>query len=333
MKKVLLYFCLSIITINLFAEIKISTNEIKVGIHYSIDTSVNIRKFPSLSAEKIGKVNLGDKIEVLEKTEVYFESEGIYDCFYKIKFDSGIGYMFGGYISDNTETLRFDGNEFSYFDKLYNYKIKLPKRISSQTFYKYSENNDFIRNHYQKYDEENFSYLPKDNKDYFIYIDFAYESPSLEELISAERILKNEKEDFKEFSFSKAMLFATDDSTHSIIKKELVYYKISDIKILKNQFSNTAFISYKLLEIDEPYYVDATEFVTLQNGEFKIKRRCANYARDGIYSAENTFIFPNDNGGEKNTIRITGKYIKGNEITEEYDERIFWNGKDFVEKN
>lgn len=187
--------------------------------------------------------------------------------------------MFGGYISDNAETLRFDENEFSYFDKLYDYKIKLPKRISSQTFYKYSENNDFIRNHYQKYNEEDFSYLPKDNKGYFIYIDFAYESPSLEELIAAEKILKTEKEDFKEFSFSKAILFATDDSAHSLIK-----------------------------------------------------RRCANYARDGIYSAENTFIFPNDKDGEKNTIRITGKYIKGNEISEEYDEKIFWNGKDFVEK-
>ncbi len=279
MKKALLYFCLSIISINLFAEMKISTKEIKKGIHYSIDTSVNIRKFPSLSAEKMGKVNLGDKIEVLEKTEIYFEAEGIYDCFYKIKCDSGTGYMFGGYISDNAETLRFEGNEFSYFDKLYDYKIKLPKRISSQTFYKYSENNDFIRNHYQKYNEEDFSYLPKDNKSYFIYIDFAYESPSLEELIAAEKILKTEEEDFKEFSFSKAILFATDDSAHSLIKKEFVYY-----------------------------------------------------ARDGIYSAENTFIFPNDKGGEKNTIRITGKYIKGNEISEEYDERIFWNGKDFVEK-
>lgn len=95
----------------------------------------------------MGKVNLGDKIEVLEKTEIYFEAEGIYDCFYKIKCDSGTGYMFGGYISDNAETLRFEGNEFRYFDKLYDYKIKLPKRISPQTFYKYSENNDFIRNH------------------------------------------------------------------------------------------------------------------------------------------------------------------------------------------
>ena len=119
MKKALLYFCLSIISINLFAEMKISTKEIKKGIHYSIDTSVNIRKSPSLSAEKMGKVNLGDKIEVLEKTEIYFEAEGIYDCFYKIKCDSGTGYMFGGYISDNAETLRFEENEFSYFDKLY----------------------------------------------------------------------------------------------------------------------------------------------------------------------------------------------------------------------
>ena len=82
---------------------KISTNEIKNGIHYSIDSSVNIRKTPSLSAEKIGKVNFGDKIEVLEKTEIYFESEGIYDCFYKVKCDLGIGYMFGGYISDNAD--------------------------------------------------------------------------------------------------------------------------------------------------------------------------------------------------------------------------------------
>ena len=86
MKKILLLlFALLGLSINLFAEIKISTKELKKGMHYSIDSNVNIRKEAALSSEKIGKVNTGDEIEVLEKTEVYFESEGIYDYFYKVK--------------------------------------------------------------------------------------------------------------------------------------------------------------------------------------------------------------------------------------------------------
>ena len=182
MKKVFLFSCLFFISLNLFANMKISTNEIKNGIHYSIDSSVNIRKTPSLSAEKIGKVNFGDKIEVLEKTEIYFESEGIYDCFYKVKCDLGIGYMFGGYISDNTDFFPDNGNNLTYFDKLYNYEISIPKRISESSFYKYKDQSDFIRCHYQEYTEESFSYLPKDNKGYYVYVEFADETPSINEL-------------------------------------------------------------------------------------------------------------------------------------------------------
>ena len=332
MKKVFLFSCLFFISLNLFANMKISTNEIKNGIHYSIDSSVNIRKTPSLSAEKIGKVNFGDKIEVLEKTEIYFESEGIYDCFYKVKCDLGIGYMFGGYISDNTDFFPDNGNNLTYFDKLYNYEISIPKRISESSFYKYKDQSDFIRYHYQEYTEESFSYLPKDNKGYYVYVEFADESPSINELTEVGQLLKSEKEKSLVFTFSKASLFAINKSKNINVKKELIYKNISDLKITKKQFVNTTFITYNFKEVSEPHYVEGIDFVTLQNREFKIKRRCANYARDGIYSAQNTFIYPDDKDGEKNTIRIIGKYLQGNDVTEEYDEKIYWNGIDFVEK-
>ncbi|MCR5763483.1 MAG: SH3 domain-containing protein [Treponema sp.] len=332
MKKVFLISCLFLISLNLFAGIRISTKDIKAGTHYSIDSSVNIRKNPSLSAEKLGKVNFGDKIEVLEKTEVYFESEGIYDCFYKINCSLGIGYMFGGYISDNAEDSLGNGSNLTYFDKLYDYEIKIPKRISEKSFFKFAEKSNFIGQHYVKYSKEDHSYLPGNNEGYYIYIDFAGESPSIEELTENGRLLANEKEDPLIFNFSKASLFAISKSKSTSIKKDLVYEKISDLKILKDQFANTTFISYKMLEASEPHYVEGREFVTLQDGEFKIKRRCANYARDGIYSAQNAFIFPDDKEGEKNTIRIIGKYLQGNEVTGEYDEKIYWNGKDFAER-
>ena len=29
---------------------------------------------------------------------------------------------------------------------------------------------------------------------------------------------------------------------------------------------------------------------------------------------------------------LIGKYLQGNDVTEEYDEKIYWNGIDFVEK-
>lgn len=318
MKKSIFVIFLLFISLNLFAEVKISTGELKTGIHYSVDSAVNIRKAPSLTSEKIGKVNLADKVEVLEKTEVYFESEGIYDCFYKVKCNCGIGYMFGGYISDNADNLLFDGENRLYFDKLYNYKITIPEKLSSNNFYKYAEDNGFIAMHYRE-----------NSKGDYTYVDFAYESPSLEELLKVEKVLMKEKENPKEFSFSKVILFSADDS--HVVKNELVYSKIDEIKIIKNQFTNTSFISYKLLEVNEPNYIDATEFVTFQNGNFIVKRRYSNYARSGLYQAYNTFIMPLDKGGAKDTIRIIGKYTQSNEITEEYDETIFWNGKDFID--
>ena len=134
------------------------------------------------------------------------------------------------------------------------------------------------------------------------------------------------------FSFSKASLFAFNKAKSINIKKELIYKKISELKILKNQFTNTTFISCKMVEASEPHYAEGIELITLQNGAFEIKRRCVTYARDGIYSAQNTFIFPNDKAGEKNYIRIKGKYFRGNEISEEYESKIFWNGMDFIEQ-
>ncbi len=330
-KKLFLFNFLFFSSFNLFAGMKISTNEIKIGIHYSIGSSVNIRKTPSLSAAKIGKLNFGDKIEVLEKTQKYFESEGIYDCFYKIKTDQGIGYMFGGYISDNADFLE-NGNKLTYFDKLYNYEIRIPKRLSEKSFYKHAEKSDFVRQHYEKYTKEKFSYLPEENNGYFVYVEFAGESPSLEELSDAGKFFANENEESMIFSFSKASLFAFNKAKSINIKKELIYKKISELKILKNQFTNTTFISCKMVEASEPHYAEGIELITLQNGAFEIKRRCVTYARDGIYSAQNTFIFPNDKAGEKNYIRIKGKYFRGNEISEEYESKIFWNGMDFIEQ-
>lgn len=319
MKKVLLSLCLSVISVSLFAEIKIATKEIKKGIHYSVDSSVNIRKEASLSSEKIGKVNLGDKIEVLEKTDVYFESEGIYDCFYKIKCAAGTGYMFGGYISDNADNLIFENKEYVYFDKSYDCSIYIPKKISSKTFYNLSADNQSVLRPYFM-----------DNDSVFDYTEFAGESPSLEKLIEIEKILRKVKGETFERKFSKASLYTKNGST--IKKTDLIYNKISEISILKNQFKNASFLLLKIIEYTDMGYVDATDLITFQNGEFKLKRRCATSAQDGIYSSTNTFIFPNDEGGEKDTIIIKGKYLQGTKVTEEYNEKSIWDGKNFIDK-
>lgn len=321
MKKFLLSLCLLLISVSLFAEIRSTTKELKKGIHYSVDSSVNIRKEASLSSDKIGKVNLGDKIEVLEKTDVYFESEGIYDCFYKIKCNAGTGYMFGGYISDNDDNLIFESKEYVYFDKCYDCTINIPKKISSKFFYNLSDDNKSVLRPYFMYDEDS---------DFYNYTEYAGEAPSLEKLLEIEKILRKVKGEIFERKFSKASLYAKNSS--AIKKTELIYDKISEISILKNQFSNTSFLLLKIIEYSDMGYVDAIDFITFQNGEFKLKRRCATSAQDGIYSSTNTFIFPNDEGGEKNTIRIKGKYLQGTKVTEEYDVKAIWDGKNFIDK-
>ena len=85
--------------------------------------------------QKIGKINTGDKIKVVKKTDIYKVSGGIYDCFYEVESDVGKGYVFGAYISDNTETLVFEGNKQVYFDKLHNYTIKIPTKIDAVDFF------------------------------------------------------------------------------------------------------------------------------------------------------------------------------------------------------
>lgn len=306
---------------NLFAQAKISTNELKKGTHYSIDSSVNIRSDASLKSEKIGKVNLGDKIEVLEKTEVYFESEGIYDCFYKVKADCGTGYMFGGYISDNADEAVFDGKNKIYFDKIYRYSVKIPLEVE----YSFLEN----------LSKENYTfatkwYRPGADFDIFEYVEFADEEPTFDDLVKLSSILKGQKGKTEEKSLTKALIFTKDGS--SIETNNLTYNKISEISLVKNQFKNATFIAMKVEDISAVGYVDATDFYTFQNGKLVNKRRFANSASEGMYHSENVFVFPNDKGGEKNTVRIIGKYFQNNKVTEEYDVKTVWNGKDFIDK-
>lgn len=323
MKKIIFTLLILLCTAyNLFAELKISTKELKNGIHYATNSSVNIRKEASLSSEKIGKVNIGDRVEVLEKTNVYFESDGMYDCFYKVKTNSGTGYMFGGYISDNADLLLFQGKEQVYFDKLYDYEIKLPQKIKYKDYNKLSEDKQSVLNRYYHPDYE--------NEDYLIYTEYVDESPSFEQLLKMENILKKAGEKSIQKNFSKLSLFTQNKS--SFEKKDIIYYTISDVTLLKNQFTNTSFIKLKFIDAGDFSSVDAIELYTFQNGKFVNKRRCAYYAQEEIYQGVNTFIFPDEIGGEKDTIKIKGKYLAGNKITEEYDLKIIWDGKDFVEQ-
>lgn len=322
MKKNCLFSLLFFISFNLFAEIKISTEVIKSGMHYSIDSSVNVRSEPNLKSDKIGKVNLGDKVNVLEKTEVYFESEGIYDCFYKVECSFGTGYMFGGYISDNADNLVFNGKEQVYFDKKYDYLVSIPSEISIDFATNLEEEDkDVLKKHY--YMTEDFDILE--------FVEYADETLTMETFMRLEKILKNANSKSKkiEKSFSKLTFFTKENS--KIIQNECVYSNISKSSIIKDQFSNYSFIALNIKEIQEPHYVEATDFYTFQNGRFVNKRRFATYARDGIYHSENTFVFPSDKDGKKNTVRIIGKYFSGNEVTEEYDVKTVWNGTDFID--
>ena len=88
------------------------------GQYYILDYPINIRSQPNLGGEIIGKLNLHDRIEIIQPMNNIQSIEGIWANWYKIKFNGIIGYIFGGYIAVNRLVFDIDKNgidDFVYF--------------------------------------------------------------------------------------------------------------------------------------------------------------------------------------------------------------------------
>ncbi|MCL2764938.1 MAG: leucine-rich repeat protein [Treponema sp.] len=90
---------------------------ISPGIYYMLKGSVNIRNQPNINGEIIGRLRLHDQIEVINAySEEIRTEDGVKQGWYKIRYESLEGYVWGGYIARDAFTYDFGNNDgISYF--------------------------------------------------------------------------------------------------------------------------------------------------------------------------------------------------------------------------
>ena len=132
MKKCFFYILLILFSLNLFAE-EPGGYFFGSGEYYIMDTNINVRNSPSLEGAKIGKVNLGDKITVIETEKNLVQIDNFFGYWVKIKYNNSYGYIFSKYIAVKTYPI------------LRNSKEKIFVRFSSTShhFYNCNLENDF----------------------------------------------------------------------------------------------------------------------------------------------------------------------------------------------
>lgn len=75
-------------------------NEFKSGdIVYLFGDNVNLRTEPTSESETLGLLEIGECIEIVEKTDIEIKLNGIESPWYKVKYAGKIGYILGGLIS------------------------------------------------------------------------------------------------------------------------------------------------------------------------------------------------------------------------------------------
>lgn len=75
-------------------------NEFKKGeIAYLFGNNVKLRTEPSPVSETLALLKIGQSIEIVEKTNIENNFNGIQSPWYKVKYDEKIGYILGGLIS------------------------------------------------------------------------------------------------------------------------------------------------------------------------------------------------------------------------------------------
>ncbi|GHV09007.1 hypothetical protein FACS189485_21140 [Spirochaetia bacterium] len=88
------------------------------GYYYILDYPINIRSRPDLQGEIIGKLNLNDRVQIIQCMENIQYIDNVYSYWYKINFNEISGYIFGGYIALNRLTYDIDKNgidDYIYF--------------------------------------------------------------------------------------------------------------------------------------------------------------------------------------------------------------------------
>jgi len=290
---------------------------------FIIDSNVNIRDKPSIQANILGKLQKGDPVKIINKTEIKIVSEQISDWFYEVETPKGNGYVFGGFISDFSKEIESSGKKYTLFSKQYNISIAYPDKINSTAF-------DSVYSKLSEDDRELIKrWYTEDNQFYTNY----YQIENLDQAVSLDKIISkyfNSTDKNRKIDFSKLKLLAK--SNKGIIETEYLPNKIKKLKVYENAFDNVTIISIHQVSIGEAEINDDELLYVIENNQFTRKRRLSYYSQSGIYQGLNKFVFPNDIGGKKNTIIIKGENLTGNTVDITYQLELVWNGKDFIEK-
>ena len=82
----------------------------------SFGENVNVRNLPNANASRIGKLSLGEVVEVLEKSDNMLTQNGYSEAWYKVKVvpigaDTYQGWVWGGLLAKTVETFDLNGDE------------------------------------------------------------------------------------------------------------------------------------------------------------------------------------------------------------------------------
>ena len=110
--------------------------------HYMLDFPVNIRTMPNTSSAIIGRLNLHDEIEIIERTNIKQTIEEIEEYWSKIKYNDIIGYVWGGYIATGRFIIDIDNNGIN--DHIYYRKARTHRSAinPSKDLFIYMNNNN-----------------------------------------------------------------------------------------------------------------------------------------------------------------------------------------------
>ena len=78
--------------------------------YYIVGSAINVRSKPNLNSQTLGQLKLHEKVEIVEGVRAIQKIDNIWADWYKIKYKTGYGYIWGGYIAHKALVVDMDKN-------------------------------------------------------------------------------------------------------------------------------------------------------------------------------------------------------------------------------
>jgi len=106
----ILFLFFIVLSTGLYAQQGEYSCDIQPGFYYMLDFPVNVRSEPNTRGGIIGQLRLHERIEVLENVGNEQKIDNVWACWYKIRYNNNIGYIWGGSIAIGTLIIDIDNN-------------------------------------------------------------------------------------------------------------------------------------------------------------------------------------------------------------------------------